>query len=218
MTSHAPAAAVLALPQSPLAAEALALVYAHESAPIANHSIRSYLFARLVAAHRGAAAGVDYDDQLLLLACVLHDMGLTERGNRDQRFEVDGADTAAEFLTERGLPAAEVDLVWEAIALHTSFGIAERRRPICQLTSAGIGMDFGAGAEIVSAEDAEAIHAAYPRLSMASSLADAIVGQAHGRPEKAPPYTLTANLLRERAEEGHPTLIEQLAGGSRWGN
>lgn len=217
MTSNAPAAPVLALPESPLAAEAIELVYAHESAPVANHSIRSYLFARLAAAHRGATAGVDYDDQLLLLACVLHDMGLTERGNRDQRFEVDGADTAAEFLTEHGMPAAEVDVVWEAIALHTSFGIVERRGVICQLTNAGIGMDFGLGAEIVSAEDAEAIHATHPRLSMASSLADAITAQAHARPEKAPLYSLTANLLRERGE-GVPTLMEQAAGGSRWGN
>ena len=44
-----------------------------------------------------------------------------------QRFEVDGADMAAKFLTDNGVAARGVDLVWEAIALHSSPGIAERR-------------------------------------------------------------------------------------------
>ncbi|WP_254397885.1 hypothetical protein [Streptomyces sp. AC558_RSS880] len=69
----------------------------------ADHSA---LFARLRADHQGAKPGRAYDPELLFPVWVLHDIGLTRAGDRHQRFEVDGADTAAEFLTAQGLPAA----------------------------------------------------------------------------------------------------------------
>src|SRR3954462_13805724 len=75
-----------ALPDSPAALAALARVRSLESRSIANHSIRSYLFGMLLAQHRGIT---DFDPQLLFFACVLHDIGLTDVGNRTQRFEVD---------------------------------------------------------------------------------------------------------------------------------
>lgn len=206
----------LALPADDVSTAALNWVLVIEARPVANHSIRSYLFAALLARHRGMRAGRDYDRRLTFLACALHDVGLTERGNGSQRFEVDGADLAAEFLTERGLPAAEVDAVWEAIALHTSPGIAERRGPLAELTHLGVRMDFGLLAEIVSDEAATAIHAAHPRLAMARTLTDAIVEQARARPEKAPRYTLPGELLRERTEHG-VTAIETATANSRWG-
>ncbi|MFI9343592.1 HD domain-containing protein [Streptomyces sp. NPDC052773] len=131
------------LPDTPVARRALALVRETESTATANHSVRSALFARLRAEHQGAEPGRDYDPELLFLACVLHDIGLTRAGDRHQRFEVDGADTAAEFLTAQGVPTADVDAVWEAIALHTTPGIAERRGILCALVHQGTGMDFG---------------------------------------------------------------------------
>ncbi|GIF15332.1 HD domain-containing protein [Actinoplanes teichomyceticus] len=221
MTTHHPvpgqASGVLLLPGTELATAALALVGDAECAAVANHSVRSYLFARLLADHLQAVPGGDYDPELLFLACVLHDIGLSEHGNRHQRFEVDGADVAAEFLTARGLPAAEVDAVWEAIALHTSPGIAERRGLLCQLVRRGVGVDIGFDAGFVAEADADRIHAAYPRLEMTRSLVDVIVGQARERPEKAPAYSLAWQMLRERGA-GHVTALEAAATGSRWGS
>lgn len=205
------------VPDNPLARKALVLVTSTESASIANHSVRSYLFGMMLASHRGVEIGRDLDRQLLFLACVLHDIGLTPDGDREQRFEVDGADLAAEFLTAQGLPAAEVDGVWEAIALHTSPGIAERRGALALFTRSGIGIDFGRDSECVSDEQAAAVHAAYPRLAMATSLADAITAQAKGRPAKAPRYTIAGELLRER-ELGVGTTLELGAAQSRWGS
>ncbi|MFI5571771.1 HD domain-containing protein [Streptomyces sp. NPDC051740] len=101
--------AVPPLLDTPVARRALALVCETESTATANHSVRSALFARLRADDQGAKPGRDYDPELLFLACVLHDIGLTRAGDRHQRFEVDGADTAAEFLTVQGLPTADVD-------------------------------------------------------------------------------------------------------------
>jgi HD domain-containing protein len=201
------------LPESPAARAALDLIRAHESTAIANHSVRSFFFATLLAEHRNVT---DFDPSLLFFACVLHDIGLSEIGNRTQRFEVDGADVAADFLAELGFSASQRDTVWEAIALHTSGGIAERRGPVTDLTRRGVGMDFGRDVECVSDAQSAAIHAAYPRLSMERSLVEEIVGQAQGRPEKAPRYSIAADLLRERTTVG-TTSLEQGATLSRWG-
>jgi GNAT superfamily N-acetyltransferase len=208
----------LAIPDTDLARHTIDMVTRSESPAIANHSIRSYLFARMLAVHQGAEAGRDYDARLLFLACTLHDIGLSEAGNRHQRFEVDGADTAAEFLTGQGLPAAEVDAVWEAIALHTSAQIAERRSTLCQLTSAGIGIDFGQDSEFITDVDGAAIHRAYPRHSIATALVDAVVEQARSRPEKAPAYSFAAELVRQRGLPDPVTTLERRSNAARWGN
>ncbi|TCO54102.1 HD domain-containing protein [Actinocrispum wychmicini] len=210
---------VLVFPDSPLVQATIDLVTSTESAAIANHSVRSWLFARLLARHRGVDLGRDLAPDLLFHACVLHDVGLTERGDRHQRFEVDGADVAAEFLTEAGMAAADVDAVWEAIALHSSGGIAHRRALLTELTHLGIGVDFGFGDHrefVTNAEGAE-IHRAYPRLAMATALSDEIVAQARRRPEKAPAYSLAAGLVRERSTPPYTTGVEAAAAASRWG-
>lgn len=215
MTSDTTAA--LALPQTPLTQAVLALTLRVESPAIANHSIRSFVFARLFAEHIQATPDADYDPDLLFAACVLHDIGLSEAGNGNHRFEVDGADKAAEFLTEQGLGAAAVDSVWEAIALHTSQHIADRRGTLCLLTKNGISLDFGKDTEFISDEIGAKIHAHYPRHSMATSVVDVIVEQATARPDKAPPFSPAFTLLRER-QAGQRTLLEHAADLGRWGN
>ncbi len=201
------------LPDSPAAYAALHLIRAHESAAIANHSVRTFLFGMLLAEHRGVT---DFDPSLLFFACVLHDIGLSELGNRTQRFEVDGADVAADFLAGQGFSTIDRASVWEAIALHTSGGIAERCGLVTELTRRGVGLDFGRDVECITDEQAAAIHDAYPRLGMERSLVDEIVGQAQARPEKAPRYSIASELLRERTTVGTTTL-EQGATLSRWG-
>jgi hypothetical protein len=216
--SAGPAGDVLALPATQLARDALELVRNNSSAVVLNHSVRSYLFGRLLAPHCGVELGRDVSDDLLFYSCVLHDMGLTEMGNRQQRFEVDGADVAAEFLTGKGLAAAEVDAVWDAIALHTSFGIATRRSGLTMMTHSGIGLDFGVGSEFLTDEQAAAIHGAYPRLEMAKSLADLIVGQVGARPEKGPAYSFPGTLAQQRATPPHHTDMEAMEAHGRWGS
>jgi hypothetical protein len=93
---------VLCLPDDPIVGPVLEIVRAEESAPIANHSIRSYLFARLLARRDGLVIGRDVAERALFAACVLHDIGLTTRGNGTQRFEVDGADAAVAILAPLG--------------------------------------------------------------------------------------------------------------------
>ncbi|TCC55098.1 HD domain-containing protein [Kribbella pittospori] len=202
-----------ALPNGSVARAAVEYVRSFESEPVANHSIRSYLFAVLLAEHEG----VDVDTELLFYACVLHDLGTSASAPGKQRFEIEGADLAADFLTNHGYGAPETDAVWEAIALHTSPGIAERRGALAYLTRGGVGADFGIGVDFVTDAQGEAIHRRHPRLNLATVLVDEIVRQAAGSAQAAARFTLAGELSRERGVLGTPTSLELAAGSSRWG-
>ncbi|WP_442874432.1 HD domain-containing protein [Amycolatopsis sp. NBC_00438] len=73
---------VLTLPAGPLAEASLRLAQESESAPIAGHSVRSFLFARLLARREGSVTDAAYDEDLLFAACVLHDPGAGLPGGR----------------------------------------------------------------------------------------------------------------------------------------
>ncbi|MFI8457004.1 HD domain-containing protein [Kitasatospora sp. NPDC085464] len=189
--THEATDGLITLPGTPLADAVMNLIRPVETPSVFNHSIRSYLFARLVAGRLGLAVGHDYQDDLLFAACAMHDLGMASDGPHSQRFEVEGADRAAAFLVDRGVPATDADQVWQAIALHTSPGIAERRGTLCVLVREGVALDFGGplGADHVDAvtdEQADAVHAAYPRLDMIRSLTDAIVAGREKPEERTP--------------------------------
>jgi HD domain len=205
----------LALPAGPLAEAVLSAARDSERPAIFNHSVRTFFFAQLLAAREGCLADTDYDRDLLFAATVMHDLGAGGLAPGQARFEVEGADLAARVLREHGVAESDVDRVWEAIALHTSPGIAERRGLLCYLTREGVGVDFGRNAQVAGAW-ADQIHAAYPRLGMARALADAIVAHAARSAAAAPPYTLAGELARERREDG-VTRLELAAETSRWG-
>ncbi|KQH79687.1 hypothetical protein AO501_20885 [Mycobacterium gordonae] len=208
---------VPSLLNSEVSCAAIELARSTESESVFNHSVRSYLFGELLAAHEGLKPGSDFDSETLFLGCVLHDLGAGTAAAGKERFEIEGADLAANLLTEQGCERAVIDAVWEAIALHSSFGIAQRRGPICYLVNGGVGIDFGRNADFIDDRAAAAIHARYPRLAMAKSLMDAIAAQAQRSPEAALPYTMAGEVLRER-RDGGITLLEQMAALGRWGN
>src|SRR6266480_5256602 len=108
---------ILILPTGPLAEASLALARSSESHPIVDHSIRSFLFARLLADHEGCLNDGAYDEDLLFAATVMHDLGLGEHAPGEARFEVEGADLAAAVLRQHGVAERDIDQVWEAIAL-----------------------------------------------------------------------------------------------------
>jgi hypothetical protein len=205
----------LDLPAGPLADAALAAARDSESSPVFHHSVRSFFFAQLLAARDGCLADSDYDRDLLFAATVMHDLGAGGLAAGAARFEVEGADLAAGVLRQHGMAESGVDRVWEAIALHTSPGIAERRGLLCYLTRAGVGVDFGRNAEIAAAWAGQ-IHAAYPRLGLARALTDAIVTHAARSAAAAPRYSLPGELVRERRDDG-VTGLELAAATAAWG-
>lgn len=177
------------LPESDLCRAALELARRHEHPAILNHSIRTFLHAE-----HAAALGLDHDRDELYVACVLHDLGTADAYNGTQRFEVDGADAAADFLASQGVPADARHRIWEAIALHTCAGIAERMAPLTRLVRAGVVRDFGGPTDL---------DALLPRLDVEYHLARAVVRQALTNPAKAPAATWPGGLLRAHLADPH---------------
>lgn len=175
------------LPDDPLSVQVLDFARSHVAPSILNHSVRTYLHAVSVAAREG----VEHDPAVLFHACALHDIGTAAAFDGPVRFEVEGADAAAEFLTSHGVPAVAVDQVWEAIALHTSGQIAERRGPITMLTRRGVTADFGTPSDIGRAFEEQ-----YPRLGIEAELKRLVVEQAVRNPDKAPKSSWPGFLLR----------------------
>lgn len=149
------------VPDSKLAQEAAELVRAAESALLFNHSTRVYYFGSLA----GKRQGLRFDPELLYIAAMFHDMGLTPRySSKSDRFEVDGANSARAFLEQHSISRQEIETVWTAIALHTTPGIPQYMHPVVALLTNGVEMDvLGIAYSEFSDADREAIVDAYPR-------------------------------------------------------
>jgi HD superfamily phosphodiesterase len=149
------------VPDSKLAREATELVRGTESPLLFNHSTRVYYFAALA----GKKRGLKFDSELLYIAAIFHDMGLTPRySSKTDRFEVDGANAARAFMSQHKIPQRELDTVWTAIALHTTPGIPQYMDPVIALLTNGVEMDvLGFAYSEFADADREAIVAAYPR-------------------------------------------------------
>jgi hypothetical protein len=149
------------IPDSKLAREVTQLIRDTESELLFFHSARVYLWAALL----GKRKGLVFDPELLYVAAMFHDLGLTSNYRESQlRFEVDGANAARDFLRSQQIAEAEIDKVWTAVALHTTPGIPEHMHAEVALLQAGAGMDVaGRGFEQFTDKQREAVVAAYPR-------------------------------------------------------
>jgi hypothetical protein len=149
------------IPDSRIAREAAELVRQHESELLFNHSVRVFMFGAM----KGLRQDLKFDPELLYVAALFHDLGLVDAYHTEtKRFEVDGADAARAFLKSHGIPDPKADLVWEAIALHTTPGIPQFMRPEIALTNAGVLVDVvGIGYDDYTAEQRDKVLAAFPR-------------------------------------------------------
>src|ERR1700735_3035802 len=159
-TSPALASGV-AIPDSTMARQVTELVRDSENPLLFNHSSRVYYFA----AATGKRKGLAFDPELLYVSAMFHDMGLTPKhSSGTDRFEVDGADTARDFLRRHKIPQQDIDIVWTSIALHTTPGIPQYMHPVVALLTNGVEMDvLGIAYSDFSDSDRQAIVGAYPR-------------------------------------------------------
>ena len=115
------------VPDTTLITKALALSRKHLNDLAYNHTVRTWLFGFIIAAKIPELQGRDLEAHAI--AAILHDLGWDETGDlvtQDKRFEVDGANAAREFLRReaRDWDKHRIQLVWDAIALHTTTSIA----------------------------------------------------------------------------------------------
>lgn len=138
-------------------------------------------------------------------------MGCAPENDGSQRFEVCGADAAAEHLWKFDINNADVQEVWTAIALHTSPGIAERITPLARFLRLAVLMDFGelgkspwiTESELEVNEEGyrRSVEEQFPRLSAEKVLGDVVVGQGMRQPTKAPASSWAGIMVRAAKEE-----------------
>src|SRR5712664_886672 len=160
-TSQAPLIWGISVPDSRLAHEITEFIRDTESALLFNHSSRVYYFGAL----EGERRGLKFDAELLYAGAMFHDIGLTPAySSKTDRFEVDGANAARNFLRSHNLAEQEVDRVWTAIALHTTPGIPQYMHPVFALVTAGVEMDvLGIDYTSFTDSDRNAVVQAFPR-------------------------------------------------------
>ncbi|WP_332531629.1 HD domain-containing protein [Massilia sp.] len=161
-----------------------------------NHVLRSWIFATRIAAMHAIA----YDAEVVAVSTILHDIGLTPLGDGPHRFEVNGAEIAADFVRRLGFDARRVQLVWDSVALHVTPSISLFKETEVALCTRGIGVDFGTP-DYSSFDQAEidAIVTAVPRLNMVRQFMSCTCQMARDRPE-----TTYDNFMRDFGERHVP--------------
>jgi len=204
----------ISIPDTAMARAATELVRDTESDLLFHHSSRVYYWAALAGQQRNLAV----DQELLYIGCMFHDMGLThEHCSCDKRFEVDGANTARDFMKQYGVSTQDIDKVWTAIALHTTPGIPEFMDPVIALVTAGVEMDV-LGINYGGYEDKirEEVVAAFPRTAQFKE--DIIQAFYDGIKHK--PDTTFGNVKADVIADKEPNFVKgnfcQVIRASRW--
>ncbi|MCW2984399.1 MAG: hypothetical protein JWR63_1969 [Conexibacter sp.] len=171
------------VPDSTLAREATEFVQDVSTQLLFDHSRRVFLWASL----QGEKLGLQYEPELLYVGAMFHDIGLVE-GHRSEheRFEIDGANAAREFLERHGLPEERVMTVWESIALHTTPEVPRYKQPEVRLVTLGVEYDvLGLHFDELSAQQREAVLAAHPRTDFKQGIVEAFSAGIRDKPETA---------------------------------
>ncbi|WP_193062891.1 HD domain-containing protein [Oceanobacillus oncorhynchi] len=149
------------VPDTRLAKDAADILRGYGNDLLWNHSNRVFFFGAV----NGKQAKLNYDLELLYVSALFHDLGLTKAySSPDLRFEVDGANAARSFLQQYQIPKESIQLVWDAIALHTTPGVAEHKESEVALLFSGVGLDvMGDGFEEFPADLREEVIQAFPR-------------------------------------------------------
>jgi hypothetical protein len=173
----------IAIPDSSIGREVTEFVQDVSTQLLFDHSRRVFLWASL----QGDRLGLEYDPELLYVGAMFHDIGLVE-GHRSEheRFEIDGANAAREFLARHGLPEDRVMTVWESIALHTTPEIPRYKQPEVQLVTLGVEYDvLGLHFDDLSAVQREQVLEAHPRTGFKTGIVKAFSAGMRDKPETA---------------------------------
>jgi HD superfamily phosphodiesterase len=204
----------IAIPDSQFAREITDVVRDTESPLLFHHSSRVYYFAALA----GKRRGLKFDPELLYCGCMFHDMGLTHRhSSANERFEVDGANAARDFLKHHGINQQDIDTVWTAIALHTTPGIPQHMHPLIALVTAGVEMDvLGLAYDQYSDAERDAIVQAHPR---GVQFKEAIIQTFYNGIKHKPDTTfgnVKADVLADKDRHFHAGNFCSVIRGSAW--
>ena len=191
----------LVIPDSALAKEAAQILREYSTDLLINHSMRVYLFA----AEQGRHQKLRFDRELLYIAAAFHDLGLLKKfSSENERFEVDGANAARQFLASHNVAEEQVETVWQAVALHTTPGITHYMRPEVALLNSAVLLDvLGKGFDQFPSALRHEIVARYPRKNFKRDFIKAYFAGFASKPETT--YGTVNASICERFIPGYKT-------------
>ena len=204
----------VAIPDSILAREVTELVRDTEPALLFHHSSRVYYWGALT----GKRRGLRFDPELLYAGAMFHDMGLTPvHASAHERFEVDGANAARDFLRSRRIAERDIETVWTAIALHTTPGIPQHMHPVIALVTAGVEIDvLGIAFSDFTDAEREAVLRAHPRPArFKEEIIQAFYDGIHRKPETTF-GNVKADVLADKDPSFRPKNFCRVIRGSAW--
>jgi hypothetical protein len=195
------------VPDTPLVARAIDYAHEHCEPYLFNHVMRSWLFAAAIARTEGRP----HDPEVLAVATLLHDIGLSKAFSGPLRFEVEGANVARAFAREQGVKEGRAQLIWDGVALNSTPSIGLYKENEVALCTMGIGLDWGGwGYDELPMAQVTTIVEAFPRLQMKQKFARDVCRIVESRP--ATTYDNFARDFGERFVSGYtwPSTVDLL--------
>jgi hypothetical protein len=162
------------VPDTQLTREATGLLREFSTPLLFNHSHRVFFWANEL----GRQTGEKFDVELLFVCAAFHDLGLLKKfSSTADRFEVDSANAARQFLEHHGIPETRIQTAWDAISLHTTPGIGQYKQLEVELLFNGVGLDvLGIGYETFPEDLRKKVVARFPRVNFKEEIAKAFLG------------------------------------------
>lgn len=168
---------------TPLVRDAQSFAREHMLDSIYNHVMRSWLLsATIINANETLHDTIDLE--VHAIASILHDIGLDPHANpaivsADRRFEVDGAFAATKFVRAhqdgQTWDSQRLQLLWDSVALHSTFTIADYKELEVQYVSKGAVEDFVGPSLPETLPDWNTLTAQFPRTNFSSSFNESII-------------------------------------------
>ena len=195
------------VPDTTLVTHAIEYAREHSEPYLFNHVMRSWLFAACVAERNQVA----HDAEVLAVATLLHDLGLSKDFDGALRFEIEGANAARNFARREGLDDRRQQLIWDGVALNSTPSIGLHKEVEVSLCTTGIGLDWGGwGYDELPKSQIEEILEAYPRLDMKKRFTQDVCHIVETRPDTT--YDNFARDFGERFVPGYkrPSVVDFL--------
>src|ERR1700727_190132 len=184
-------------PQTPAATAALSAASRFYTPPLLNHCVRSYLWGAMYA----SAHGITFDEELLYVSAMLHDIGLTDVFDSHRvPFEEAGGDLGWVFGVAAGWPADRAARVTEIIVRHMRDDVAATADPESHILQVATSWEIvGRRPEEFGAQARAEILARYPWQGFGSEFLACFQDQGTRKPDSAAAGSI-ANKLAERIE------------------
>lgn len=188
-------------PDSVASTAALQLASDYHTPAMLNHVVRSWRWARAFALVDGWAG---FDDELLYVAALLHDIGTTTAfDNHSLAYEEAGGHVAVALTAGAGWPAARQGRALEVIVRHNWPSVDPVLDIEGYLLESATALDItGARPDVLPRDFRDEVLAAYPRLDLAQEFIACVTDQSERKPATAA-HRIVSNGLAQKMVD-HP--------------